>query len=321
MSTENKTPDAVDPLQFLTADERAALEMNYDDEQSEEPVNRHDVDYSKEKEQAPEPKPADPPEPAAKAEEKPAEAAPAPAPAAEAPSPEAKTEPEPAKPKEAPQAPAVAPILVMTAPEDAKEQLEAIEKDKEFLDSQFDAGEITYTELREKLKVLDKAERKIELAVNNAEMAQQLQVQQAKNLWDTQCAAFLALPEAKAYTDKPELFAEFNATVIAVSNVPRNKSLTGTQILEKAHALMKADMPDQFGVPPAQDEAKPAEKAPPKPRDALPPTIGTMPSADPTTAAGGKYDSLNRMQTTDPIGYEAAIKAMSEKERAAYMRD
>ena len=44
-----------------------------------------------------------------------------------------------------------------------------------------------------------------------------------------------------------------------------------------------------------------------------------MPSAEIESTTGGKYAVLDRLASTDPLGYEAALERMSEAERNAYL--
>lgn len=252
---------------------------------------------------------ADPADPAAvvapDAAAVPAVAEPAAEPAATAP-------PEPVVPA------AAAPLLNITAPADAKEQLDKISADKATLAEKFDAGDLTGAEFQRELDALNRDERKIETAVNNAELAAQMQQAQAKQVWVEQCETFMTTAAGKVYGADKALMAQFDETVKAIAVMPRNRGLTGDALLMKAHNMLQAELGNPVVAPPVV--ATPPTKPLPKPRDPLPPTLQNLPAADVTDTTGGQYAHLDRLASNDPAAYEAAMAKMSDGERDAYMK-
>lgn len=258
-------------------------------------------------------KPADDAAPAAP------DAAAAPEAAAPAAEPAAAAAPEPAVTAAAPVADLTPSLLVIAAPTDAPEKLAKIADDKAALANEFDAGDITGAEFQRRLDVLNKDERAIETAVNNANLTAQLEQNRAKQVWGAQCDAFMASDAGKPYMADKALMDQFDETVKAISMMSHNRKLPGDQILAKAHAMMNLER-GISSAPGANQTTAPAAKALPKPKDPLPPTLQNVPSADVTDTGGGQFAHLDRMASNDPIGYERELAKMTDAQRDAYMR-
>lgn len=214
------------------------------------------------------------------------------------------------------------PFLVIQAPADAKEKLAKIAEDKAALATEFDAGDITGSVFQQRLDALNKDERGIELAVNNAELTAKMEYNRAKQAWDNSCDAFFKEAAASVYAD-PKAFEAFNENVKAMASMPRNRGLTERQLLERTDTMTRAEL----GLPPVVAAAKPdaaaaaaAAKELPKPQPQLPPNIGSLPAADVTDTNGGQYAHLDRLASTDPIAYEEAVAKLSDSARDAYFK-
>lgn len=234
--------------------------------------------------------------------------------------------PAPAESGSAPSAaPQQAPILVAKAPDDAKVKLEQIATDKAALRQKYDDGDITFAEYEADKEKLDEQRMDIRLAVEKAETAAQMEVQQKQNQWNADCASFIAqhaaIYDPAGVTDqaaKDAALATFNdldAAVKAIAVMPSSASLTGPQILERAHrAVMAARGTPVVAAPPAAQAAKPAV-----PKPTLPPDLGKMPSAGVMDTGEGKWASLDRLQDSNPEAYEAALSKLSDSERDSYL--
>lgn len=295
----------------LTPEERAALEIN-DDEAPSEPSEEVAAEESA--------KPAAEAAPAPKTEEKPNEEKTAPSadagtggdgsdaaakPAAEAAAP-ATPEPEAAK------VPAVhpAPILVAEAPTDADTKLADIATQKDALATKFDDGDITAKEYHSQLDALNKQERGIEQAQLKAQMASEMAEQQRMNAWFQQAQTFAI---ANGYTDQRRMNL-LDAEVRAVATA--DPSLDGAAVLNKAHQnLVEAGL--ATSKPAAA--AKPAAPAPKGKPVELPPSIHKLPAADVDDTGAGEFAELDRLATTDPLGYEKKLAGMSEAQRERYL--
>jgi hypothetical protein len=204
-----------------------------------------------------------------------------------------------------------APILVAEPPADAEEKLADIASKKEALLTQFDDGDITAKEYQQQVDALGKQEREIEFAKHEYEMAQKMELQRQKNDWDEQCATFL--DGHKEYSD-PNRFELLNDTIKAIAAMPRNRDLTGPQILDKAHRMVLADLGETLPAP-----AQPAGKKAPAAKPNLPPNLAKVPAADTTDTAGNPFAALDRLQATDPEAYEEALFKLPEAERNRYL--
>jgi hypothetical protein len=237
--------------------------------------------------------------------------------------PAAEDKPADAKPDakaEASAAPQQAPILVATAPADAEAKLAEIASKRADLRKQYDAGDITFDEYDSQKDVLAKDERAIERALDKAQIAADLNEQQRRNEWQSQCDAFLtAHPEYDG--GKGERFDQMNGVLKAIAVVPENANKTGPQLLEMAHKITLVMRGEEVPAGKGDKPAAPAAKRAEVPKPNLPPDLGKMPAASGNDPGEGKWASLDRLQATNPEGYEAALAKMSDSEREAYLAD
>lgn len=201
-----------------------------------------------------------------------------------------------------------APILVAEAPADAETKLTDIAAQKDALITQFDDGEITAKEYQQKLDALAKQEREVELAIHKAQLAAEMEQQRLKNEWTTTVTNFI--DSNPIYKDNSRLYRALDQEVRDVANSETGKTMTGAQILAQAHK----NLAEAFGF------AQPATKTPAKaPKAELPPSLHGVPAADANDVQGGKYAALDRLATTNPLGYEEALMKLSDSERDAYL--
>lgn len=224
---------------------------------------------------------------------------------------------EPAKPVEAataePGATQSAPIYVAEAPADAEANLAEIATKKADLLTQFDDGDLTAKEYQTQVDALAKDERAIERAQDRAQIAVDMESQRQQREWDQSCNSFMA--QHAEYKDA-ELFSHLNETIIAFAKMPRNTGLSGPELLEKAHKAVAAERGTSTAAPTPTPTPAASAKAPPTP--ALPPNLGSMPSASPNDPGEGRFASLDRLMMSNPEAYEAALAKMSSAEIDAY---
>lgn len=211
-------------------------------------------------------------------------------------------------------APESAPLLVAQAPEDAEAKLADIASQKEALLTEFDDGEITAREYQQKLEKLNKDERQIELAIHEAQLASKMEQQRQVNEWNATVNGFIT--ENPRYNPKtsPRMYQMLDMEVRAVATSDEFKGRTDTAagrlILQRAHE----NLAKELGF-----EAKPSGKQQKVPKPALPPSLHTAPAAEVSETSNGKWAVLDRMQATDPIGYEEALMKLSDRDREAYL--
>lgn len=223
----------------------------------------------------------------------------------------AATTAEPEKPEEPAAAPVEAtepepqPILVAPPTDDADAKLKEIAEKKDALLAQFDEGDITTREYQKQLDELMKAERQVEFAQHEAQLAAKMEQQRLQNEWTATCNSFVeAYP---VYKDNPRLYKALDAEVRDLAARPDTASWSGQKFLEEAHKALK----QAFNLP---DGAK----AKPQARE-LPPNLAKVPAADVQDTNGGRFAVLDRMATSDPLGYEEALSKMSDADRNAYL--
>lgn len=206
-----------------------------------------------------------------------------------------------------------APILVVDAPADADAKLKDIATAKDALISQFDDGDITAKEYQQQLDALAKQEREIERAVERSALAAEMEQQRLKNEWAATVNAFIAQNDRYDPTSNPRMHNILHHEVIAVAGTEEAKTMTGLQILQKAHE----NLAQAFGFE-AKKEA-PAGKVRRVPKPDLPPSLDKVPAAETLDVTSGKYGALDRLASTNPLAYEEALMKMSDRERDEYL--
>jgi hypothetical protein len=311
--------DIVNDDHGLTPEEEAARAYKGDEDEEKKIV---DPDAEPAVETAEQPAPAEAETAAAPAAgDEPAAGA---ADADAAPAADANAEPAPAaaaEPASQPQAaPAPAPILIVQAPADAKEQLDKIAADKAALIEKWETGEVTGKEYQTQLDALNDKQFDLKAQVREAELAQKMEDQRVQNQWVADCNAFLAKHEE--YADKTgERYKLLNETIMALASMPSNQGLSNEKALAKAHRMVQVEM-GETPTPAATTQAPPTKVTQHKvPKPAAPLNIGTLPAADMNDTSGGEFASLNALQKSGDVeAYEAAVAGLSEAQRARYLR-
>jgi len=204
------------------------------------------------------------------------------------------------------------PILVVPALEDADARLAEIATKKDALLTQFDDGDITAREYQKQLDALAKEERQIEFQQHEASLASKLEQQRLQNEWTSTCNSFVETHPI--YKNNDRLYRALDAEVRELAAKPETANWTGQRFLDEAHNNLKT----AFGFAEAET-GKPQAKPKYDQTASLPPNLSKVPSAEIESTTGGKYAVLDRLASTDPLGYEAALERMSEAERNAYL--
>lgn len=208
--------------------------------------------------------------------------------------------------------PQPAPILIAPAPENAEAKLAEIATQKDELLNQFDEGDITAKEYQKQLDTLAKSERAIERQQDRAELAATMDQQRLQNDWTSTCNAFVESHEV--YKDNPRLYKALDAEVRELASKPDTASWTGDKFLAEAHKNLKA----AFGFVESGKTIAADAKAVRAPRE-FPPNLAKVPAADVQDTNGGRFAVLDRMASSDPVGYEETLNKMSEADRTAYL--
>lgn len=202
-----------------------------------------------------------------------------------------------------------------------QQQIDALENSKQAerdaLEDKFEAGEIDSKAYREAIRAIDSAlrveTRKIEAASQNAEINGQL--------WAAEQAAFFKANKTYTREANPVLWGTLNQEVMRVARDPATAGLSGIQVL----CLAKANVEKAFSAmfPGASKEKAPAEKAgkkpvTPKPKAQRPThqTLRDVPAADTADVGTDRFAHLDKLTG---LKLEAAIAAMSEADKQAYL--
>ena len=230
-----------------------------------------------------------------------------------APEAKAQTPDTPERPAEAPEAPAetetpqqAQPILVANSPADADARLQEISTKKDELLTQFDDGDITAREYQKQLDDLSRQERKIEFEQHEAQLAQKMEQQRLQNDWMATCNTFIE--RHAIYKDNPRLHKALDAEVRDLAGKPETANWTGQRFLDEAHKNLKAAFDFKDAAAPASTASR-----------ELPPNLAKVPAAEVEDTSGGRFAVLDRMATSDPMGYEETLSKMSQSERDAYL--
>lgn len=281
----------------LTPEERAAIASDDDiietddlPEDPQDPVDQEDPPAD------PEDNPADPADPADPVD------------------PPADPANPPADPADVP-APTEQPVFVAQVPADAEAKLADISTKKDELITKFDDGDITAKEYQQQLDALMKEERQIELALHEAQLAAKMEQQRQVNEWNATVNSFIAENPRYNPQTSPRMYQLLDMEVRAVANSDefknRTDSAAGRLIMQRAHE----NLAKELGF-----EVKPAGKQQQKvPKPTLPPSLHTAPAAEASETSNGKFAVLDRLQATDPIGYEEALMKLSDRDREAYL--
>ena len=202
-----------------------------------------------------------------------------------------------------------------------QQQIDALEGSKQAerdaLEDKFEAGDIDSKAYREQSRAIDSAlraeTRKIEAASQNAEINGQL--------WAAEQAAFFRANKTYTRESNPVLWGTLNQEVMRVANDPATAGLTGIQVL----CLAKANVEKAFSAmfPGASKDKAPTEKSgkkpvTPKPKAQRPThqTLRDVPAADTADVGNDRFAHLDKLTG---LKLEAAIAAMSEADKQAYL--
>ena len=202
-----------------------------------------------------------------------------------------------------------------------QQQIDALENSKQAerdaLEDKFEAGEIDSKSYRESVRAIDSAlrveTRKIEAASQNAEINGQL--------WAAEQAAFFKANKTYTREANPVLWGTLNQEVMRVANDPATAGLTGIQVL----CLAKANVEKAFSAmfPGASKDKATADKpgkkpVTPKPKAQRPThqTLRDVPAADTADVGTDRFAHLDKLTG---LKLEAAIAAMSEADKQAYL--
>lgn len=206
-------------------------------------------------------------------------------------------------------------IETVKAPDDADARLAEIAKRRDELAEQFDNGDITAKEFQAEIAKLDDERLEIKMALNRAEMVEELR----KDTWLNQTVpAWLSRHAVYGENETLHGMLDLEVRKLQVKAMEDGGDPFDPAILDRAHKSLTAAIHVLTGAPLAKPNEKPAAKPAAK-RPPAPPTLAAIPSAD-ITDTDGEFAALDRLASSDPIAFEDAMAKLSEAQRERYLR-
>lgn len=215
---------------------------------------------------------------------------------------QADDQPEPTKPAESRSA-----LPAYEVPADVDQKLEAIKAKRRELAQKFDDGEITAAERAEQDDQLLEQRDELKEMVLKAAIARD----SAIHAWSKTTVPDWLSAHAQYQKGTP-LYAQLNEEVKRLQAEGGDPFDPG--ILDRAHGNIQAAARAALGLP-AETPKKPAAAETPKPpkRPAAPPSLQSLPAADPADIDdGGEFAYLDRLADKDPLAYEAALSKLEK---------
>jgi hypothetical protein len=216
----------------------------------------------------------------------------------------------------------IEPILVAEFPENHEARLKAFKDDKKATLDAYENGDITTSEYHEKLEAISEEQRKLERAVDKAEMARDAYQQQHVNNWKAQVKHFTTQthPEYGSSTVRYQALDHF---VRQVGADPASQGLSAMEIFEKAHQMVEADLGVAAKTKVAEPKADIKDKKGPLKgsKPAAPQTLRNAPASagEDVSTDSGKFAALDRLRESNWEAHEEALMRMSESERDRYL--
>ncbi len=199
-------------------------------------------------------------------------------------------------------------------PPELGQKIDELDKARDALAEQFDDGELTAKEYREKLKPIEKELDELKDRRTAANVERDLEIRRYKT--ETVPGFLEAHPE---YAD-PEspLYTMLDQTLRKLQQSSRDP--LSPRLLERAHEQIAGQVRKAFGVDVTAPKPKDPNPKPAAPKREIPPTLANVPTSDITDADdGGEFAYLDRLATQDVEKYEAALAKMSDEARERYL--
>lgn len=213
--------------------------------------------------------------------------------------------------------PRVAPLITVDVPADAQEQLKAFETKRDELATQFEDGELTSKEFMAALRQVEKDEGELQWLIRKADLAKETAQQQAVNAWYGAVDEFMAeYPQIKA---NEVVYNAFDSIVRQITADPKNHNLSDRKQLEMAHKQWSEALNIEQAKPAGKKEEGKKDVGKKGKRD-IPPTLANVPASEMSETDDGEYAHLDKLATTDPLAYEAALAKMTPEQADRYLR-
>lgn len=230
------------------------------------------------------------------------------------------------------------PTLDLKNSADAQKVIDSFDDELAALHDQYDDGELTSQELRDKTKALNAAHVKAQREVDDVDRHNADQTKAYQNAWYSKTAAFLEKNPALAAKDQIPALDGASAIYVfdqALRQVTGREEFAGLTMDEKIAAA--ADMADAYvqqqtgkalrtqpePAPKQEEKAKVDDQAKKKgepkkgDRPEPPQTLGNITAATDNEVEDGRFAAIDR---ADGMEAEEMLSKMSDAERDAYLR-
>lgn len=194
------------------------------------------------------------------------------------------------------------------------EQIEALEKQKDELDTKWDDGELTGPEYRAEIRKIDA---QLDVFKEQRMAANIGKTNAVQHYFDVTVPDFLA--KHTEYEKGSILHAMLEAEVKKLQVQSQNP--LNPAILERAHENLTAQVIKAYGVKPTAQNKQPGTKPAAAAREVVP-TLGTVPAADANDDSdGGEFAYLDRLANSDVEKYEQELAKLSDEKRDRYLAE
>lgn len=194
------------------------------------------------------------------------------------------------------------------------EQIEALEKQKDELDTKWDDGELTGPEYRAEIRKIDA---QLDVFKEQRMAANIGKTNAVQHYFDVTVPDFLA--KHTEYEKGSILHAMLEAEVKKLQVQSQNP--LNPAILERAHENLTAQVTKAYGVKPSAQNKQPGAKPAAAAREVVP-TLGTVPAADANEDGdGGEFAYLDRLANSDVEKYEQELAKLSDEKRDRYLAE
>ncbi|MBP2564631.1 cell division protein FtsB [Agrobacterium tumefaciens] len=194
------------------------------------------------------------------------------------------------------------------------EQIEALEKQKDELDTKWDDGELTGPEYRAEIRKIDA---QLDVFKEQRMAANIGKTNAVQHYFDVTVPDFLA--KHTEYEKGSILHAMLEAEVKKLQVQSQNP--LNPAILERAHQNLTEQVTKAYGVKPSAQNKQPGTKPAAAAREVVP-TLGTVPAADANDDSdGGEFAYLDRLANSDVEKYEQELAKLSDEKRDRYLAE
>ena len=193
--------------------------------------------------------------------------------------------------------------------------LKTVKADMATLDEQVEEGDISFDDWRAKRAVLEEKKTELDVKRRTDEAEGARFATRAAAAWNSACESWFNAQKIDPKTLPQDALTAFDAVVRSVTGSDLGEGLSMEAQLDLARAIFE----QRGGVwpSPAAKGGKPRRRTQ---ETLIPPSLADLGTADGAGAGDGEFARLDRLLSTKPLEYEAAIMKLSPERREAYLQ-